>query len=197
MHIQITSNNKNNKKMNRIKRTITTLSLAAALITATAQTSEGGKTVTGGTQAFWNNVILELNAGAGTAKDGLSPLELGAKIGYRFIPRMYIFVHGGNTFGLYNEEHGQLYTKSATLGGGLGYTLWRHSNIDIDLRASAGSSIGNADWKQTVYDAGITFRIGRRSGIKALVGLGFRHASSRTAGIGTYNGFYGTVGFGF
>lgn len=171
--------------------------LMVTFITATAQTAEGGKTVTEGTPAFWNNVILELNASMGTAKDGLSPLELGAKIGYRFIPRMYVFVHGGNTFGLYNEDHGQLYTKSATLGGGLGYTLWRQGNLDIDLRASAGSSIGNADWKQTVYDAGITFRIGRRSGIKALVGLGFRHASSRTAGIGTYNGFYGSIGFGF
>lgn len=29
------------------------------------------------------------------------------------------------------------------------------------------------------------------------IGVGFRHVSSRTAGIGTYNGFYGTIGFGF
>lgn len=183
--------------MNRIKRTITTLSLAAVLITATAQTAEGGTAVTGGAPAFWNNMILELNAGMGTAKGGLSPLELGAKIGYRFLPRMYVFVQGGNTFGLYNKEHGQNYTKSATLGGGLGYTVWRQEGVDVDLRAAAGSSIGNADWKQTVYDAGMTFRIGRRSGFKFLVGISFRHASSRTAGIGTYNGFYGTLGFGF
>lgn len=28
------------------------------------------------------------------------------------------------------------------------------------------------------------------------LGLGFRHINSRTAGVGNYNGFYGTIGFG-
>lgn len=173
---------------------------AAVLFTlgASAQASvQGGDAAQGGVPSFWKNVVIEFGVGAGTGHGGMSPMELGGTLGYRFLPRLYAFAHGGCLYGMYDKEHGRLYTKSATLAGGLGYTLFRVGNVDLDLRASAGGSVGNADWKHTVYDGGVAFRIGGIGRLKLNVGLGYRHVTSHTAGIGAYNGLYGTIGVGF
>ena len=173
---------------------------AAVLFTlgASAQASaRGGDAALAGVPSFWKNVVIEFGVGAGTGHGGMSPLELGGTLGYRFLPRLYAFAHGGCLYGMYDKEHGRLYTKSATLAGGLGYTLFRVGNVDLDLRASAGGSVGNADWKHTVYDGGVAFRIGGIGRLKLNVGLGYRHVTSHTAGIGAYNGLYGTIGVGF
>lgn len=173
---------------------------AAVLFTlgASAQASvQGGDAAQGGVPSFWKNVVIEFGVGAGTGHGGMSPLELGGTLGYRFLPRLYAFAHGGCLYGMYDKEHGRLYTKNATLAGGLGYTLFRVGNVDLDLRASAGGSVGNADWKHTVYDGGVAFRIGGIGRLKLNVGLGYRHVTSHTAGIGAYNGLYGTIGVGF
>ena len=173
---------------------------AAVLFTlgASAQASvQGGDAAQGGVPSFWKNVVIEFGVGAGTGHGGMSPMELGGTLGYRFLPRLYAFAHGGCLYGMYDKDHGRLYTKSTTLSGGLGYTLFRVGNVDLDLRASAGGSVGNADWKHTVYDGGVAFRIGGIGRLKLNVGLGYRHVTSHTAGIGAYNGLYGTIGVGF
>lgn len=173
---------------------------AAVLFTlgASAQAStRGGDAAQGGVPSFWKNVVIEFSVGAGTGHGGMSPLEIGGTLGYRFLPRMYAFAHGGCLYGMYDKDHGRVYTKSATLAGGLGYTLFKAGNVDVDLRASAGGSVGNADWKHTVYDGGVAFRIGGTGRLKLNVGLGYRHITSHTAGIGAYNGLYGTIGVGF
>ena len=147
--------------------------------------------------AFWRNVVLELDASIGTKHDGMAPLELGANLGYRFIPRMYAFVHTGGLYGMYGKDSGQRYTKSANLGGGLGYTLWRTEAMDVDLRGMVTAAVGDADYKHVAYDAGLRFRVNTGGALKVNIGVGFRHISSRTVGIGTYNGLFGTIGFGF
>lgn len=174
--------------------------VAAVLCTLAVQAQASGSvgvTGQGSVPSFWKNMVIEFNVGTGTGHDGMSPLEISGNLGYKFIPRLYAFVHGGCLYGMYDKDHGQVYTKSATLAGGLGFNVMRVDNIDLDLRVSAGGSVGNADWKHTVYDAGLAFRIGGVGKLKVNVGLGFRHVSSRTAGIGAYNGFYGTLGVGF
>lgn len=170
------------------------LFMLGAALPASAQ---DGNEAQGNVSSFWKNVVIELNVGAGTGHGGMTPMELGGTLGYRFLPRLYAFAHNGYLYGMYDKDHGRLYTKSATLSGGLGYTLFRVGNVDVDLRASAGGSVGNADWKHTVYDGGVAFRIGGTGCLKLNVGLGYRHITSHTAGIGTYNGLYGTIGVGF
>lgn len=143
---------------------------------------------------FVDRLVAELNVGVGTKCNGVSPLELSANLGYRFIPHMYAFVHAGGLYGLSDDNHGQTYSKSCVLGGGLGYTLYQVDNVGVDLRGTVSSSIGDADWKHVVYDAALIFHVGGK--LKMNLGLGFRHINSRTAGVGNYNGFYGTIGFG-
>lgn len=145
--------------------------------------------------SFLNRMVVDLSVGGGSKCDGVSPLEIGGNIGYRFVPSAYVFVHGGCLYGLYDEDGGRHYAKSQMLGGGLGCTLFKMDNMSLDLRGTVASSIGNADWKNVTYDAAMLARVGGK-GLKLYIGLGFRHASSRTAGMGSYNGFYGTLGFG-
>ncbi len=66
---------------------------------------------------FVDRLVAELNVGVGTKCHGVSPLELSANLGYRFIPRMYAFVHAGGLYGLSDDNHGQTYSKSCVLGG--------------------------------------------------------------------------------
>lgn len=147
--------------------------------------------------SFLDKFFIDLNVGAGTKCSGVTPMSLDANIGYRFFPRAYAFVRTGGLLGLGDEHEGvREYTRSPLLGGGLGYTLCRMDMANIDVRSSVTSSVGNADWKHVAYEATLLFKLGAcRS--KFYVGLGYRHISSRTAGIGTYNGLVGTLGIGF
>lgn len=183
--------------MRTIKKCFVMLAFLFTALATDAQTSDTDVTSQKAVPAFWRNVVLELDASIGTKHDGMAPLELGANLGYRFIPRMYAFVHGGNLMGLYDKDHGRRYTKSAVLGGGLGYTLWRTEAMDLDLRGMVTAAVGDADYKHVAYDAGLRFRVNTGGALKVNIGVGFRHVSSRTVGIGTYNGLFGTLGFGF
>ena len=145
-----------------------------------------------GSSKFVDRLVLELGVTAGTSYKDLRPLELNVNAGYRFIPRMFAFIHAGTEYGLYNGDNKvKTYTHSQLLGGGLGYTFYKEKYLNIDVRCMVSSSIGNADWKQTVYDAGVTFNI---RGF--VVGLGYRHINSRSSMIKDYNGMYGTIGIG-
>lgn len=175
------------------------LSLVMFTLAANARTGgeNGGAMSQKAMPEFCKNLVLELSAGTGTKHDGIQQLELGAVLGYRFMPRMYAFMRSGMLYGLGEESEGQHYVKSRTLGGGLGFNLCRLDNTDIDLRFSMGGSIGGADWKHTVYDAAVVARVGSIGSVKMNVGLGYRHISSRTEGFGAHNNFFCTLGFGF
>lgn len=145
---------------------------------------------------FIDKVVGDINMGTGTKCDGLTPIEFSVNLGYRFIPKMYAFVQAGRMYGLYDKNRGESYAKSSDLGGGLGYNFCRTDDglLELDLRAAAKAGIGSDSWKHVTYDAALVGRIGRS--IKINIGIGFRHVSSRTAGIGSYNGLFCTLGFG-
>ena len=160
--------------------------------TAGAETSASKSTMT-----FADRLFGVLNGGVSTKCNDVTPATFNVKLGYRFIPRVYAFLHAGGLFGFYGEDNGQHYTKSQNIGGGLGYTFWKSKDSmdQLELRGTVASSYGNVDWKHVLYDVGVAYRLGR--GVKMDIGIGYQHISSRTAGIGTYNGFYATIGFGF
>lgn len=173
----------------------TKLTVACALLfaplAASAQTESGT-----GRSVFVDKLVLELGVGAGTSHDDVRPMELFVNAGYRFMPRMYVFAHAGGMFGLGEKAGGtRAYTKTPLLGGGLDYTLFSGDGVALDVRGSAASSLGKADWKGVAYDAGLFLRVGS-CGYKFNIGLGYRHFNSRSAGIGNYNGLYATLGIG-
>lgn len=186
--------------MNTLKRLFALLPFLLLGMTAIAQTTDNSQKETNYSTSnlFIERLYVHIGFGASIKHDGMTPAEFTAEIGYRFIPRMYAYFHAGGLYGLYDKEHGQTYTKTKNiLGGGLGYTLYKPENepISIDLRGTVATSVGKADWKHTSYDAMLLFRIGR--GIKADIGIGYKHITSHTAGIGAYNGLALSLGFGF
>ena len=108
---------------------------------------------------------------------------------------MYAFVHGESIYGHCDADGLKTYVTSQNLGGGLGYTFYKDDVMAIDLRGTVSTSVGHADWKNVAYDLGVMFRVGRGP-LKFDFGVSFRHMSSRTAGIGSYNGAFFTLGVG-
>lgn len=185
--------------MSTIKRLLALAPFLLIGITVMAQGagSQSGMENGSNATAFAQRLYGHIGFGASTKHDGMTPAEFSADLGYRFIPRMYAFFHAGGLYGLYDKWHGQAYTKSTAIGGGLGYTLFKTDGggLSMDVRGTVAAGVGNADWKHTSYDAALMFRIGR--GIKMDVSIGYKHVTSHTAGIGSYNGLACTLGFGF
>ena len=126
----------------------TKLTVVCALLFAPLAASAQIETATG-RSAFVEKLVLELGVGAGTSHDDVRPMELFVNAGYRFMPRMYVFAHAGGMFGLGEKTGGtRAYTRTPLLGGGLGYTLCSGDGVALDVRGSAASSLGKADWKR-------------------------------------------------
>ena len=171
-----------------MKKLLFLLAFLMAMATAGAQNASNEK-------CFFDKIVINLGVSAGTGCNNMHPLTLNADIGYRFIPRMYAFVHGESIYGHCDADGLKTYVTSQNLGGGLGYTFYKDGVTAIDLRGTVSTSVGHADWKNVAYDLGVMFRVGRGP-LKFDFGVSFRHMSSRTAGIGSYNGAFFTLGVG-
>lgn len=88
--------------------------------------------------------------------------------------------------------------SSTGIGGGLSYTLFKNNENRLLLAAKAGSTIGNADWKYTYYDASLRLqpRFGK-SASHGIIAIGYRYADSHTAGIRNRGFVYASLGVRF
>jgi hypothetical protein len=88
-----------------------------------------------------------------------------------------------------------------TLGGGLTFRLGdllidedTKQSLRFHITATMGSTVGNATYNYTYYDAGMTIMPTKELDWVGL-NLGFRHCNSHNNFTPNYNGFY--VGFNF
>lgn len=150
--------------------------------------------------SFLDKCLLEVGVSVGMENKGYTPLTMNANLGYNFTPRFYGFVKAEGVLGLYDKGGVKTYTKSPSLGGGLGFRLTnpKTSSDNFDVRASVTNSIGNVDWKHTAYNVNVIW-YGNASKKKSrpYLGVGFKHVKSHTAGVPNYNGIYATVGICF
>ncbi len=161
--------------------------LFMAVTVACAQNASDGK-------RFIDKLVLDLEVSSGTKCDDMNPLTLGVNIGYKFIPRTYVFIHGANMFGHYDRNGTKTYINGANLGGGLAYVLIEDKDIDLELRGNVSAGLSDS-WKNTSYDIGLMMKV--KSGVTNInFGVSFRHINSHTAGIDSYNGAFFTIGFG-
>lgn len=156
-----------------------------------------------GTEArsgFLDKYLLEVGVSVGMENKGYTPLMMNVNLGYNFTSRFYGFVKAEGVLGLYDKDGVKTYTKSPSLGGGLGFRLTnpKTSSDNFDVRASVTNSIGNADWKHTAYNVNVIWygNVSKRK-TRPYLGIGFKHVNSHTAGIPNYNGIYATVGICF
>ena len=83
--------------MNRLKRFFVLLPLMLAAFVAQAQTDGAASDASKSTMTFADRVFGVLNAGVGTKCNDVTPAMFNAKLGYRFVPRVYAFVHARGT----------------------------------------------------------------------------------------------------
>lgn len=139
---------------------------------------------------------LEFNTLASTESHDVRELGANVNVSYEFVPRFHVLAQYEQGIGIYDDDETKTNFSSKTLGGGLGYTLCKVGDGGkVDLRCLVSQSIGGNDWKRTVYDANLSWKIVK--GISPTLRLGFRHENSHTCSIKDTNVLYGSIGIKF
>lgn len=172
-------------KKSIMKKIIMLFMLLAVMTSAGAQNASNA-------EMFFDRLLVDFEIGGGTKCNDVTLLSPSVNLGYKLLPRMSLFLHTETLYGHYDEL--KSYARTQTLGGGVGYTLWKADAVAIEVRGTVAAGL-SSEWKNVTYDAGLMLKIGRGK-IHMNVGVGFRHISSRTAGIDNYNGANFILGFG-
>lgn len=172
-------------KISIMKKIIMLFMLLAVMTSAGAQNASNA-------EKFFDRLLVDFEIGGGTKCNGVTLLSPSVNLGYKVIPRMSLFLHTETLYGHYDEQ--KSYARTQTLGGGVGYTLCKADAVALEVRGTVAAGL-SSEWKNVTYDAGLMLKIGRGK-IHMNVGVGFRHISSRTAGIDNYNGANFILGFG-
>lgn len=168
-----------------MKKIIMLFMLLAVMTSAGAQNASNA-------EKFFDRLLVDFEIGGGTKCNGVTLLSPSVNLGYKLLPRMSLFLHTETLYGHYDEL--KSYARTQTLGGGVGYTLWKADAVAIEVRGTVAAGL-SSEWKNVIYDAALMMKLGRGK-IHMNVGVGFRHISSRTAGIDNYNGANFILGFG-
>lgn len=154
-------------------------------------------------QSLINRLFIELDVTGSTTNKDTRLMSLGGKVGFDITPNLYVFAKGEGLMALRDANGMKSYGNGANLGGGLGVRFLKinFSNgkssfeSDMSVYAMMAASVGNTDWKQTVYEAGLKWKLGKR--LAPTLGLGFRHTNSHTVGVPNHNGMVGSIGICF
>lgn len=172
-------------KKSIMKKIIMLFMLLAVMTSAGAQNASNA-------EKFFDRLLVDFEIGGGTKCNGVTLLSPSVNLGCKLLPRMSLFLHTETLYGHYDEQ--KSYARTQVYGGGVGYTLWKADAVALEVRGTVAAGL-SSEWKNVTYDAGLMLKIGRGK-IHMNVGVGFRHISSRTAGIDNYNGANFILGFG-
>lgn len=172
-------------KKSIMKKIIMLFMLLAVMTSAGAQNASNA-------EKFYDRLLTDFAVVSGTKCNGVTLLSPSVNLGYKLLPRMSLFLHTETLYGHYDEL--KSYARTQTLGGGVGYTLWKADVLALEVRGTVAAGL-SSEWKNVIYDAALMMKLGRGK-IHMNVGVGFRHTSSRTAGIDNYNGANFILGFG-
>lgn len=150
---------------------------------------------------FMNHLFVEMYAGTGAKSNGMQPMSFGVNIGYELTKRLYMYGSVGGNISLYEKGDAKTFYRSPFAGGGVGVKLIDTDKITdwpaTDIRLAVTNSIGNADWKHTIYDASVILYKPKAKGISPTISLGYKYMKSHSTGIKNYGSIYGTIGIRF
>lgn len=172
-------------KKSIMKKIIMLFMLLAVMTSAGAQNASNA-------EKFFDRLLVDFEIGGGTKCNGVTLLSPSVNLGYKLLPRMSLFLHTETLYGHYDEQ--KSYARTQVYGGGAGYTLYEADAVALEVRGTVAAGL-SSEWKNVIYDAALMMKLGRGK-IHMNVGVGFRHISSRTAGIDNYNGANFILGFG-
>jgi hypothetical protein len=143
-----------------------------------------------------NKLYLNVTTDVTTESKGLTSYGADFQLGYKFIPSLYAFATFNGSLSLYDKDGVKDHIKTTNLGGGLGYRLSPNDNTSccFDIKTSASVSVGNVDWKNTTYEAGVFCRFTSK-GLAPQLGLGYRYQDSHTAVVSSRGCIFASLGF--
>lgn len=168
-----------------MKKIIMLFMLLAVMTSAGAQNASNA-------EKFYDRLLTDFAVVSGTKCNGVTLLSPSVNLGYKLLPRMSLFLHTETLYGHYDEQ--KSYARTQVYGCGVGYTLYEADVLALEVRGTVAAGL-SSEWKNVIYDAALMMKLGRGK-IHMNVGVGFRHISSRTAGIDNYNGANFILGFG-
>lgn len=168
-----------------MKKIIMLFMLLAVMTSAGAQNASNA-------EKFYDRLLTDFAVVSGTKCNGVTLLSPSVNLGYKLLPRMSLFLHTETLYGHYDEQ--KSYARTQVYGGGAGYTLYQADAVALEVRGMVAAGL-SSEWKNVIYDAALMMKLGRGK-IHMNVGVGFRHISSRTVGIDSYNGANFILGFG-
>ncbi|MCR4773278.1 MAG: DUF481 domain-containing protein [Prevotella sp.] len=151
-------------------------------------------------KSFADRLMFEINMGAGVKQHGITPITATFNAGVNVTKRFYAFASVEGMTGLYKNGAVKTYERAANIGGGLGYNLWTNkSGSDaLDLKASATTTVGGSNWKNTAYTVQLVEYLGaKNSSVKPFFGLGYRYIDSHHSAFANYGNVYVTIGLRF
>ena len=147
-------------------------------------------------RSFLDNALLEINFLGSTKQHNINNLSLQTNIGYYVFPNLNIHATWEGNIGLLDKAGEKKYLRQSLLGGGLGYDIVKNNELGkFAVKAMCATTIGDSDWKQTIYNVGVQWKLKQR--LSPTLGLGFRHVNSRTSSMPNMNVVYGTIGIAF
>ncbi|MBQ7420158.1 MAG: hypothetical protein IJV17_05390 [Prevotella sp.] len=138
---------------------------------------------------------LELNAMTSLRNKGMTTHGYNFDLGISIYKNLYAL--GSVELMNYHDRNGEhkTYYNCSDLSGGLVYNIIDKTNTTIPFKVKIGTTLGNPEWKYTLYDASLALnqRIGK-SNTAIVLGLGYRHNKSRTEDILSHSFLYAFLG---
>ncbi|MBR4297281.1 MAG: hypothetical protein IKT82_03725 [Bacteroidaceae bacterium] len=146
---------------------------------------------------------LDFNLNGSSKNKGKQFFNSSIRLSYTPAWRLGVVGEVGSNLMLSDVNGDKDWDDALTLGGGLTFRLGdllldadTKQSLRFKITATMGSTVGNAAYNYTYYDAGIT--IMPTANLEWLgLNLGYRHCNSHNNLIPNYNGFYGGVVFKF
>lgn len=149
-----------------------------------------------GETTWTNNFSVSLEALSTYKQHDIRELGARAEIGYEVIPNLTLFARYENSIGIYKSGDARTHFSNNALGGGFEYKFAKINNTGhVGLKLAMLGNVGSNDWKKTIYDANVTWKM--RDGLSPSLALGFRQEKASTLGIPNMNVVYGSIGICF
>ena len=127
-------------KKSIMKKIIMLFMLLVVMTSAGAQNASNA-------EKFFDRLLVDFEIGGGTKCNGVTLLSPSVNLGYKLLPRMSLFLHTETLYGHYDEL--KSYARTQTLGGGVGYTLWKADAVALEVRGMVAAGL-SSEWKNVI-----------------------------------------------
>lgn len=143
-----------------------------------------------------NDIVFGLDTHISTYDKKFSPIELGAEVSYGFTNWLTAGIRLEEAFAHVKEYGEKTYLDNSTVGIVANGDVWKFGQGVLAVKASAGTTFTDNDWKYNYYDCGL-FLSSAKCETRKTLGFGVRYYDNRTDGLKDKFRVYLSLGFSF